>query len=508
VISGWACRWVALKFRIVDRPGNRKIHSKPVAYLGGLAWIGAVVGGALGAWTVAHFTGCLAFNGRFLAVGLIPAVTAAGLGLYDDLFEMRARNKFLIQLAIALTFSLTAYRFSVIGIPGLRPILLSPALSVLLTTFFMVSVANALNLIDGSDGLCLGSASVTLALITVLAQWQGQTHFALLALLGLSACLGLLAWNLPPAKMYMGDSGSLGIGFMIAGLLVALGAGAPHWVSATETAVQWAYPYRVLVALLLVGLPALEISLTVARRSLQGRSLGVGDQGHYHHRMRRLGFGPLAIALTAILTNALSGGIVLAVSSGERGVAILLVAALAVLVGLGLQKLGYMDFFQRGWQERRPHFAVAHYFAAMQTSKLKLARSREEILALIEQTCHEFGVQECRVTLRSQGGGYPAWTWNYIGGLAVSGQSLAWDRVRLSGTRNHAAWGIHQNEREAELSMNLRVLMSEFMRKVLDRLVEVETCGQGVAAKREELSLRAIQRMVSVKALQENLESA
>jgi UDP-GlcNAc:undecaprenyl-phosphate GlcNAc-1-phosphate transferase len=479
---GKRCILLATRWRLIDRPGHRKSHKKPVPYLGGLALFASVVvtlPALLLAGGVPERPG---FSWMSLLSCVVPALFACAIGLWDDIVDIPARYKFLAQAALAFTFSQFAYRFSVFHVPGFPPLALDPAVATVLTSFFILAVVNGFNMIDGSDALCLGVSMTTLLLLSVAAEWQNQPHLVVLALTGAGACLGVLYWNRPPARIYSGDAGSQGLGFLVACLLAALGSGEPgRFFSDIPDATQrQPYHFQFVVALLLAGLPALEVLLTVARRGLQGRSLGRADQGHMHHRLARIGLSPLAIAVAAILSSLLSGGIVLSYLVGDKGLATLLVIPFVALLSLGLQKLGYTRFFQRRWlDDRRPHFAVATHFANMQSAKLKLALNREETLALVAQACHEMGVRECRITLRDESYTFKRWTWTWLDPLPallparLENKPSVWDRVRLTNTRNHASWTMDNDEREIELTMNVRVLMVEFMRRALERLVEL-----------------------------------
>jgi len=475
---GRLCMAVALRMRWVDRPGHRKIHRRPIPYLGGFALFLALGFTVLALYFLFGLRGLGGLSGFSLPSLLAcawPAGAACLLGLWDDLFDMRPRYKFVGQIIFALAFSQFAYRFATLHIPGFSSLILEPELSVLVTAFFIVAVANGYNMIDGSDALCLGSAFVTLWMIAVAAHWQAQPHLVFLSAAGAGACLGLLYWNRPPARIYSGDAGSQGLGFLVACLLVALGKGEPGLFDVgLASEFQPAFHYKIMVACLMVGWPALEVLLTVARRFLQGRGLGRADQGHLHHRLAKIGLKAAPIVWLAMAMNLVCASIVLAFMAGQKGLSVLLMLPLAALVSLGVLKLGYMRFFKRAWlDDRRPHFAIAGHFAAMQAAKLKLARDCDEVLILVEQICHEFGVHACRVNLKDSGGKRRVWSWT--GTLPVPSHRVVRDRVRVASVRNHASWSVDvHDDREPELSMNLRVVMVEFMRQALERAGELD----------------------------------
>ncbi|HTA17094.1 MAG TPA: MraY family glycosyltransferase [bacterium] len=505
---GRLCMAWALRMRWVDRPGHRKIHSRPVPYLGGVALFAALGLTVLSLLLLPQtgVPGLAGFSLPCLLVCVAPALLAMALGLWDDLYGLRARYKFVGQGLLALLFSQFAYRFMAIHIPGFPPLVMEPEIAVLVTAFFIVAIVNGFNMMDGSDALCLGASLVTFAMVAVVAQVQGQPHLVFMGLAAAGACLGLLFWNRPPARIYLGDAGSQGLGFLAVCMVVALGKHEPGQfvVGLVNDPSKPKVMYKVVVALLLVAWPACEVLLTVLRRGLQGRGLGQADQGHIHHRLGRLGLGPWAIALCAVLLNLYCGLVVMAFLAAQKGLAVLLMLPLAALLSLGIQKLGYMRFLKRSWlEDRRPHYAIATHFAAMQAAKLKVARNHDEVLALVEETCHEFGVHACRVSVRDDTKKQSVWTWSDK--AAPAPPRVTWERIRIAGTRNRASWSADaHDEREPELSMNLRVLMADFMRLALERLGELSGNVISFAEMRGQASGER-KRLMSIKGLKQRL---
>lgn len=158
----------------------------------------------------------------------------------------------------------------------------------------------------------------------------------------------------------------------------------------------------------------------------------------------------------------------------QSGICAISALPLAISLTLGLNELGYLSFSQGNWLgDRRPHFAVAVHYAALQTAKLKLARNREEALAILEQTCREFCARDCRVSFKDTGNGLATWTWRWRDPNPSFAQASAVDRLRLDAKRNYAAWSLDDDTREPALDMNLPMLMLEFMGQLLRRVVEV-----------------------------------
>jgi len=487
LLAGQGAIGLALRLGWVDRPGHRKTHRRPVPYLGGPALLLALCAGAGAASWGALKCGLSGFSVASLLACILPAILASLLGLWDDLADLRARYKMSGQLALALAFSLFAYRFVAVHIPGFKAFAMGTVESVLGTAFFIVAVVNGFNMIDGSDGLCLGSSLATLSIVAAAALLQGQPHLAILAAAGAGSCLGLLFWNQAPARIYLGDSGSQALGFLVACSLVALGQSEPgQFGSALARAdLLQPYHYQFVVACILAGVPALEVLLTVVRRLAQGASLARGDQGHFHHRLARNGVGRRGIMLAAVLVNLLCGLIVLAFMADEKGLAVLLAIPLTLLLGLGLDKMEYFRFFERKWlDDRRPFFTAATHFAGMQAAKLKMAQNCDEVRMLIEQACREFGVRGCRLSLRGRDAQRWSWSWTEEGHeQALHG---SWSRARIPGTMNRVSWFMDAGPgKDPELSMKLRVITSEFMNQALERVSELaarEAQGAGAVS--------------------------
>jgi UDP-GlcNAc:undecaprenyl-phosphate GlcNAc-1-phosphate transferase len=296
-------RRVAVSWGIVDKPdGVRKSHTQATAYLGGLAvFVGWVVGLALSLYTRPHdwAPGLEGFVFVPPAV-MIGALVVVTLGFWDDLRGLTPKVKILGQVAAALTlvFSgvgatltepfvvnvvarLDAYVFTV---PEAAVVWATWITSVMLTVALVVFCCNAANLMDGLDGLCGGVTAVIAGGFVILAatvalrggllgaeelRMDGARLAIGLALLG--AVLGFLPFNFNPASIFMGDAGSLFLGFTCATLIIMLG----------EVQAKW-----LLAAMVMFALPVLDTALAFARRWVNGRPLFSADKFHFHHQLR------------------------------------------------------------------------------------------------------------------------------------------------------------------------------------------------------------------------------
>lgn len=262
----WLSRRLAWRFQIVDRPDQTvKTHTRPIAYMGGLG-IGA--GFAVGMAVFAAKTGTAAAVGWLLAASVLICL----VGLADDIVSLSPARKIAGQI---LTAALAVFFLT----PFLRecfPSLSLPAaagLSFGLLVFFVLGASNSINLLDGLDGLC-GGVTVLIALgffllsqmlRTPLSHLQAATALSLAA-----AAAGFLVFNYPPATIFMGDAGSLLIGFLLAcQMILFLLQG----------------PAAFLASLFLFGLPILDTSVAILRRLLNRRPLFVADRGHIYDQL-------------------------------------------------------------------------------------------------------------------------------------------------------------------------------------------------------------------------------
>ncbi len=279
----WLCKKTAIKFGIVDRPDDLvKTHKEPIAYLGGVGiLIGLTVGALAGIGCLRNeefFSPALKWLLGILAGGVI----ACFVGLTDDIFDMRPRHKFLGQICAAIVLLLVGITPNLyhvadpLGLP--LPGTLEAVLSILIVVFFVLGATNSLNLLDGLDGLCGGvTAIITVAMLLLsihLATWgysQVGDPVRIIICLGLvGGVCGFLPFNRYPAKIFMGDAGSMLLGFMVASLMLLFAERVPRW---------W------LASIVVFGLPILDTAVALVRRLLNHRPLFVSDRGHIYDQM-------------------------------------------------------------------------------------------------------------------------------------------------------------------------------------------------------------------------------
>jgi UDP-GlcNAc:undecaprenyl-phosphate GlcNAc-1-phosphate transferase len=279
----WA-RGVGHRVGMVDRPdGFRRLHADSVPRVGGVAvFLGAAL--ALAAPPLFGIRSPEAMPPSLLPLG-VAAVAIFLLGLVDDIRDLKATTKFLVELAVAVGLYALGLRLGSVSVGETLVFALPAWLDLILTVFWFVGIANAFNLIDGHDGVAGGVALLALATIGYAAVLNGNPAVAVPALALSGAVLGFLLFNLPPASVFLGDSGSLFLGFSFAGLgLIAVRGGSMDSVP-------------VLVPTLALGLPVLDTSLAIFRRFLRGDPVFHPDRGHIHHRLHDMGFSRHTITL-------------------------------------------------------------------------------------------------------------------------------------------------------------------------------------------------------------------
>ncbi len=319
------CRRLAVALDVVDHPAERKVHVQPVPYLGGLAIFTAVAAGCIyiAVWAP-YLLYAQSIQPSFVALIAVAACFHI-LGLVDDVVSLSALLKMVIQIILASVlvsqgFTITQMTSPVGGVVPLGWV------GGVLSVVWIITLVNAINFIDGLDGLAAGIvllAALANCLIA-LDPWQNFVCITSLVLMG--ACLGFLPYNFSPAKIFMGDAGSLFLGVLLAG-----GSLASNVKGATVMSLS--------LPLVILGIPLIDAALTVVRRGRRGAHLFKADREHIHHRLLRLGLSDRgAVLLLYGLCFLLSMAAVLASKLPPR------YAFLFILVFLAAIGWGYIVF--------------------------------------------------------------------------------------------------------------------------------------------------------------------
>src|SRR2546425_4523847 len=302
------------RYRLLDEPRDkRKVHQRPVPRLGGVA-IFLSLGIALSVLPLVNnlLTQALRPQLREIIVFLICGSIVLLLGVYDDLRGANAWVKFTGLAGATILFYLLGGRIAGLSIPFFGNVALHPALGFLLTLVWVVGIANAFNLIDGIDGLATGSALFSSLVLLIVSLIQGNALVAVVALVLTGALAGFLRYNFNPASIFLGDSGSLFVGFALAALSV-------QGSQKASTAVAVAIP------VLACGLPVVDAGVTIARRFVSGKPIFQGDREHIHHMLLARGWSQRRVALVLYGVSALFGlSAMLLVISGSGLTAVVL----------------------------------------------------------------------------------------------------------------------------------------------------------------------------------------
>jgi len=314
------------------------VEHKRVPRLGGVAVCVATTLGVAAIAPLAVASGSfpsaepLTFFGGVLAASWL----LFGAGVVDDLHNLPPRTKLLAQVAAALLAWMVGFRIEHFTLGGTLDL---GALSLPVTVLWVVGVTNAFNLIDGLDGLATGIALVALATLLAVSVKLGNWEVALVCAALAGALAGFLRYNLRPARIFLGDSGSLFVGFMLAVLSV-------HGSTKSATAVLTVIP------LLVLFLPLLDTALAIVRRWLRGKPIFGADERHLHHRLLAIG---LTHTRAAVLLFLLAAGMatfaLLIVFGPPRAVVAIAVAgaaATAAMLMVGIKRLGYHEFVEAG----------------------------------------------------------------------------------------------------------------------------------------------------------------
>jgi len=299
--------WLARRFGAVARPRADRYHQRPTALLGGIAiFLGFAA-------TTAGLAGTPSSP---LALVLYGASAMFALGLVDDIFSLRPWMKLLGQVLVAVIFVLRGPRLVYTFVPGLDSVI---------TVFWLVGITNALNLLDNLDGLAAGVTVIAAAFLTYFFTQSGLDAEAVVSLALAGAALGFLSYNFPPASIFMGDAGSLLLGFTLASVTLFNQSHRTRNLLATLA-----------VPLLVLLVPILDTTLVTFARKAHGRAVSQGGTDHISHRLVALGFSDRATVLVVYGVAVSSGLVALLVRrlSVVMSIAVVVLFLAALVTGL------------------------------------------------------------------------------------------------------------------------------------------------------------------------------
>jgi UDP-GlcNAc:undecaprenyl-phosphate GlcNAc-1-phosphate transferase len=294
----------AVRWRLGDKPNGRKIHPDVIPHLGGIALLLGVLAGIATADEV---------RGSILLRALPATLLVVTLGLVDDMRNLAARRKLVVQVIAAAVLVTVGFRLYT-GVGGVDSLAI---VSGILSLVFIVGMLSSVNLIDGHDGLAAGIALIASSAFAVMGMMDGAAGVVAASLAIGGACLGFLLFNFPPARIYMGDTGSMLLGLMLALISCLITMRSPS--------------VGVYVGVVLVlGVPLLDTVLAVARRVALRAPLFTADHLHVHHVLRHAGLSVRKTLLVLYGLQASLAGLGIAAAAGHMVPAITGLVVLAV----------------------------------------------------------------------------------------------------------------------------------------------------------------------------------
>lgn len=324
-----AVKRFAIRIGAVDRPNQRKVHTRIMPRLGGLAVFLAFVGAF---FVIAPMTDDV--NGKVASALLIGGSLIVLVGALDDKFDLSPKTKLLVELIAALVVVFYGeIQIDLVNLP-FGDVFETKWLSVPLTVFWIVGVTNAVNLIDGLDGLAAGVSGIANATILVLAIMMGNVTVILFSALLLGSIIGFLFYNFHPAKIFMGDSGALFLGFCLATLSV-LGFKQATLVS-------------FIVPILILGVPLSDTFFAIVRRKVNKLPISVADKNHLHHCLLQMGLGHRNTVLVIYGISLFFGLCAILLSQTTLlWVTLVMVAAIMLVLQVGAEAIGIVSKSKR-----------------------------------------------------------------------------------------------------------------------------------------------------------------
>jgi UDP-GlcNAc:undecaprenyl-phosphate GlcNAc-1-phosphate transferase len=308
-------RWISLKVGLVAMPDERRVHERPTPYGGGAAMFVGFLVAMIAAAVIPALRVVFASSSEPLGVVLAAAAIFA-VGLIDDARDMSAPAKMAGQvLAATILYFLgvTLYEFKV---PLAGFISLTPGVTPLIMALWVIALTNAINLIDGLDGLAAGVVAIGAGALAVygirlmqLGVLLPDNVGVLVAVMACGICLGFLPFNFHPARMFMGDAGALLLGLLMSASTMVIGGRIP--LSSPTSGTTYFFFAPLFIPVFILGVPLVDMAFAFIRRTAHGTAFHTPDRDHFHHRLLRLGHGHRRSVLILWAWTALLSGFIL-----------------------------------------------------------------------------------------------------------------------------------------------------------------------------------------------------
>lgn len=314
---------IAIAVGAIDIPKDeRRVHKKPMPLMGGLAIYIAIIIVSL----------IFLPKDKTLLSILIGGTIIVISGIIDDIKGLSPRMKFAFQIGAAVVLILGDVKIDALTNPFSRTSYLIPlnGFSIPLTIFWVVGITNTLNLIDGLDGLAAGVAMIASLSFLFVANKFGYTSVMIMSSIVAGSCLGFLPYNFNPAKIFMGDTGALFLGFMLAALSI-------------EGVMKSVATIAVVVPIIILGVPIFDTTFAIFRRLLNGKSIAEADKGHLHHRLLKMGFSQKKTVIILYSISAVFGLCAMLIAKANSKRAVVLSMIVFIITALLASKMGLIN---------------------------------------------------------------------------------------------------------------------------------------------------------------------
>lgn len=463
---------------------DRHLHNRPLPRFGGVAiFFSFVLVFGLALVAGRHcFALSFGLSGKTLLTLLLPGCLIFGLGVYDDIYSVSPYAKVAVQaIAGAMLF---AGGLRILDLPvlfGSRHF--SWFVGLPLTVLWVLAITNAFNLIDGLDGLAAGSALFSTIVVFAVALVSGSSLVSLMALVLAGSILGFLRFNFSPATIFLGDCGSLFIGFILSALALQGAQKAPTIIAVAIPVVSF-------------GLPILETTLSITRRFLGGRPVFTADRDHIHHKLLQRGLSHRQVVIILYAVSALFALLSLFLLWPSGDMLGLVLAVLGTGIWIGVQRLGYLEFGELGRVAHRTmerQVLINNLAIRRATEELKVACDYEQLGRVLVAALagNDFDAFDLRLQyspsdlptiyglhLVSGWGEIPCLRWIRPGSNFAQESNSAWCLSLDLVTTRHARCGsmtVYRLYSDRELQFDINLLTSEFPVALADALDRVLT---------------------------------
>jgi len=327
---------LAVRWGAVVVPDERRIHPRPTPTLGGIAMLAGLLSGLVVAWFLPAFDPVFEASSEPFGLAL-AAIVIMAVGVLDDLRDVSAPAKMAGQVLAGSVLGLAGVTMFYFRVPFADFVVLSPDLGFLVTVLWVVALANAVNFIDGLDGLAAGVVAIAAGAFFVYAYRLSDVGLLsadnvapLVVAITCGLCVGFLPHNFHPAKVFMGDTGSMLLGLLMAATTISVGGRTADQFSGQT----YFFFAPLVIPFVILGVPFVDTAFAIFRRARRRSALSQADKEHLHHRLMRQGHGPRRSVFILWTWTAILSGVVLVPTFTNQGNALVPFAVIGLAVVL------------------------------------------------------------------------------------------------------------------------------------------------------------------------------